>query len=205
LSNPYAHMKNYGEESPDISMNKGDPAEDGEERAQRHSKNEGKHRDRKNSDFQRTYQAGDEEYVDEDEEEIETEENAHHYKDTRKVHVSKFKSFQKRSTHLSTIKEESYEEGYTSMLQDGGTLRRLSARKSRQKSRKFLSTVLMKQSSERTELSPTSRGRMSVQKEAFESFSFADPNKIELSLDGKANTPVCCQFQGSRAESCNVF
>lgn len=142
------------------------------------------------------------------------------YDECQKPHVSTFHSLRKYTMRLSTIREETFEEQPTSMIQDATTLKDLNKLRSKQKSRKLMSQVLVRQASEKFGIvSPRSKPRTFGSK-GLNSNSFdhgesasAIAYQSELNLEGKINSPTCCKWDMSaygdrrvnQSESCSMF
>jgi len=101
------------------------------------------------------YRVGYEEYEDV-EEALSEEEEKEEWEEGQKVHVSSYQSLRKYS-HLSTVKEETYEEGLTSLMSQGTNGRKTKAKSKRS----LMSSVLLRNASEKLEKIATYTGAQS--------------------------------------------
>jgi len=153
----------------------------------------------------------DEEY--EDEEGLEEEEEKEEWEEGKRVNVSSYQSIRKYSqySHLSTVKEETYEEGLTSLMSQGTNGRKTNKAKSK---RSLMSSVLLRNASEKLEKYGTYTGPQSNTNSGPSSGQGSGHSKLKLGLsragftdsldirsemgseERYANASVCCRWPG---------
>lgn len=150
----------------------------------------------------------------EDDEGLEEEEEKEEWEEGKRVNVSSYQSIRKYSqySHLSTVKEETYEEGLTSLMSQGTNGRKNNKAKSK---RSLMSSVLLRNASEKLEKYGTYTGPQSNTnsgpssgkdgsghsklKLGLSRAGFTDSLDIRSEMgseDRYTNASVCCRWPG---------
>jgi len=158
------------------------------------------------------YRVGYEDYEEYVEEVLSEEEEKEEWEEGQKVHVSSYQSLRKYS-HLSTVKEETYEEGLTSLMSQGTNGRKTKAKSKRS----LMSSVLLRNASEKLEKIATYTGAQSGSNSGSGTGSnntASNHSKLKLGLsraaftdsidmrselgseERRTNNAVCCRWPG---------